>query len=129
MPEGLTMQYFPEPSEVGEFGPAFLHLMFAYAEVDREVANLQDVIIGKRGFGEQNQWTVQDRPKKLRKLIRQNKKRLGTVPQEEVKGISDVLKRALKPSGLRNLLTHGHWWRLDPDEGWIDVRREKSQRG
>jgi hypothetical protein len=40
-----------------------------------------------------------------------------------------VLKRALKPSDLRNLLAHGHWWKLDPEERWIEVRREKLRRG
>jgi hypothetical protein len=78
----MAAKYFAGPSEVGEFGPAFLNLMFAYAEMDREVADLQDVVTGKDGFGEQNQWTARDRPKELRKLIRQNKKRLGTAPQE-----------------------------------------------
>jgi hypothetical protein len=36
--------------------------MFAYAEVDGEVADLRDAITGKDGFGEQNQWTVEVAP-------------------------------------------------------------------
>jgi hypothetical protein len=43
--------------------------MFAYAEVDGEVADLRDAITGKDGFGEQNQWTVESRPKRSR-LVR-----------------------------------------------------------
>jgi hypothetical protein len=123
------LQRFPNPKELGEFGHAFLRLMFAYAEVEREVADLRDAITGKDSFGEQNQWTVRSRPKKLRKLIRENKERLGTVPEEKVEGLSATLKRAFAPSDVRNLLVHGHWWKLDKDEGWIVVRRETVKLG
>jgi hypothetical protein len=51
------------------------------------------------------------------------------VPEGEVKAISEVLKHAFEPSDLRNLLAHGHWWKLNPEEGWIEVRREKLRRG
>ena len=41
------------------------------------------------------------------------------------RGAGVALKRAFVGSDLRNLLVHGHWWKLDPEEGWIEVRREK----
>jgi len=127
------MRIFPDPSEIGQFGPAFIRLMFAYAELDRRFSDLQNTITGKDNFHEWNQWSVEERPKKTRQLISRNKKRLSNIPPDEIKQISDALSDALKrartPSDVRNVLAHGHWWRLDPEAGVIEVRREKPRRG
>ena len=114
--------YFPVVEEVGPFGPAFLCLMFAYAEFERRVGELQKVITGKLGFSEKNHWGAQERPKRMRKLIRANAKRIP-VPPAHVAQIVKVLKQAISPSDLRNLLVHGDWWILHADGQIITVRR------
>lgn len=50
------MSYFPRADQVESFGSAFLKLMFAYAELERRVAALQEIVTGKAGFSEKNQW-------------------------------------------------------------------------
>jgi hypothetical protein len=123
------MQRFPPADEVGPFGPAFLRLMFAYAQLERRVSALQDIITGEAGFGEKNQWKTCERPKRMRKLIRQNRKQLGVLPQEDVERVVSALKRAIPPCNLRNLLAHGAWWKFAPDEQVMTVRREKLRPG
>ena len=59
----------------------------------------------------------------MKSLIRQNSKRLGVMPREEVEAIVSALERAIAPCELRNLLAHGDWWDLDPHAQIITVRR------
>jgi hypothetical protein len=120
------VQRFPPADKVGAFGPAFLRLMFAYAQLERRVSALQDIITGEAGFGEKNQWKTWERPKRMRKLIRLNRERLG-VPQEDIERVANALKRAITPCDLRNLLAHGTWWELAQDKQAMKVRREKLQ--
>ena len=96
--------------------------MFAYAEFERRVGELQKVITGKLGFSEKNHWGAQERPKRMRKLIRANAKRIPA-PPDHVTQIVKVLKQAISPSDLRNLLVHGDWWILHADGQIITVRR------
>ncbi len=127
------MRIFPDPSEIGPFGPAFIRLMFAYAELSRRYSDFQNTITGKNNFHERNQWSVEERPKKTRQLMSKNKKRLCKMPPDEWKQMSNTvsyeLKRARPPSDVRNVLAHGHWWTLDPKAGVITVRREKQRGG
>ena len=102
--------------------------MFAYAEFERRVGELQKVITGKLGFSEKNHWGAQERPKRMKKLIRANAKRIP-VPPDHVTQIVKVLKQAISPSDLRNLLVHGDWWILHADGQIITVRRDKLRRG
>ena len=103
------VSYFPRADQVEPFGHAFLKLMFAYAELERRVAALQEIVTGKAGFSEQNQWGAHECSKRRRKLIRHNSKRFALMPTEEVKRIGEALTRAIPSCDLRNLLTHGHW--------------------
>ena len=123
------MHYFPNADEVGPFGRAFVSLMFACARLDRRVADLKDVITGKHGFGEKNWWSARDRPKRLKKLIRENSNRLGGLPPHDVKQMLALLKRAIAPCDLRNLLAHSHWWEFDSGNRIMTVRPEKLRRG
>jgi hypothetical protein len=119
-------RYFPDADEVGPFGPAFLRLMFAYAEVERRVADLQNEITGER-FGEQNCWGARERPKRMRRLINDNRERLNSIlPPKDVEKLVALLKQAIRPCELRNLLAHGHWWELDPNTETILVRRARG---
>jgi hypothetical protein len=120
--------YFPVVEEVGPFGPAFLRLMFAYAEFERRVGELQKAITGKPSFSEKNHWGAQERSKRMSKLIRANAKRIS-VPPDHVTQIVKVLKQAISPSDLRNLLVHGDWWIFHADGQIITVRRDKLRRG
>jgi hypothetical protein len=44
------MRIFPDPSEIGPFGPGFIRLMFAYAELDRRFSDFQNTITGKNNL-------------------------------------------------------------------------------
>ena len=90
--------FFPVVEEVGPFGPAFLHLMFAYAEFERRVGEVRKVITGEPS--EKNHWGAKERPERMRKLIRANAKRIS-VPPDHVTQIVKVLKQAISPSDLR----------------------------
>lgn len=98
--------------------------MFAYAELDRRIADLQTLISGENDFGEKHHWPTHDRAKRLEKLINKNRKSL-VARQKDVRRIINGLKRAVVPCDLRNLLAHGHWWQLDQERQALTVRREK----
>jgi hypothetical protein len=122
------MHYFPEPDTPGlqPFAQAFVHLMFAHAEFERRILDLMDAITFQSGFGEQakNQWSAKDRPKLMRKLIREHQgNHVGGIP--EANEIVACLQRAITPSHDRNMLAHGHWWALDVEAGSITVRATK----
>jgi hypothetical protein len=117
------VHYFPKSDEIGVFGPAFLHLMFAYAALERRVADLQDVITGNPDFSQRTRWKTHERGKEMRKLINEYQERLSVVLPEEVEPITSTLDRANSACELRNLLAHGHWWELGQET--ITVRRHK----
>jgi hypothetical protein len=119
--------YFPDANEIGAFGPAFLRLMFAHAELDRRVGDLQEAITGKSNG--QQQWSARKRANRIKRLVRENRDRLCQVPMESVEAIAKALRRAIVPSDLRNLLAHGHWWHFDSAGQIMTVRREKIRPG
>ena len=51
------------------------------------MAALQEIVTGKAGFSEQNQWGAHGCLKRIKKLIRYNSKRFALMPTEEVKRI------------------------------------------
>jgi hypothetical protein len=102
--------------------------MFAYAGFERRVGELQTEITGNPSFSETYHWGAQERPERMRELIRANEKRIS-VPPDHVALIVKVLKQAISPSDLRNLLVHGDWWILHADGQIIKVRRDKLRRG
>ena len=120
------MEYFPDADNIGPFGPSFLRLMFACAELDRRVAQMQNLITNDLTYSDKHLWSSQKRAKKMRKLFRKHGGRLAMQP-EDGERIVDALKRAVAPCDLRNLLAHGHWWKLDKKT--IEVRRDKWRRG
>jgi hypothetical protein len=74
------MDYFPDADQIGPFGPAFLRLMFACAEIDRRVAEIQNSVTGDPTFGEKNIWPSVKRPDLMAKLIRKHRKELREIP-------------------------------------------------
>jgi len=119
------MHYFPDPDspEIEPFVRAFLRLMFAHAEFEERVRDLQGIITGDWKFGERRKnqrVSARDRPEKMKKLIAKNAARLGETPETDE--IADALQRAIAHCNCRNLLAHGSWWRLDPAEQLITVR-------
>jgi hypothetical protein len=117
------MQHFPDADEIGPFGPAFLRLMFACAEVDRRVADIQNEVTGDPTFGEQNIWSSVKRPSLIAKLIRKHSKQLKEKPN--IRKVSAQLRRAIAPTDLRNVIVHGHWWRFNPETQTLTIRRDK----
>jgi len=118
------MHYFPQPDspEIASFVHAFVRLMFAHAEFERRIRDLQGVITGCQKFGEQpkNQWGARKRSELMAKLIVENKERIGELPEADQ--IARALDAAIVHSDRRNLLAHGTWWRFDPEQQVITVR-------
>ena len=54
------------------FTLAFVGMMFAHAAFEHRVSDLMGVITGVHGFGERpkNQWSADQQPKRMKKLIR-----------------------------------------------------------
>jgi hypothetical protein len=119
--------YFPEPDRVGPFGPAFFRLMFTYGDLERRIADLQTLITGDPNYSQKNVWGVTERKSKMRALIRRSKNL--TIAPDKAEHIPNALKRAEKPSLLRNLIVHGHWWKLDEETQTLTIRRSKIGRG
>ena len=101
--------------------------MFAYAEFERRVGELQKVITGKLGFSEKNHWGAQERPKRMRKLIRANAKRIR-VPPDHVAQIVKVLKQAISPSDLRKSRANLKEGLVAPGNGRVGVKPNPGAR-
>jgi hypothetical protein len=119
MHELMDPDDFPEAAGVAQQGTAFVRMMFARVEFEREVGSLQDAIVNQPGFGEQrrNQWKTRERPKLMVELI---EKHLGDIPQ--IEPIAKFLCEAIDPCEQRNLLAHGTWWCFNRRTSSIMVR-------
>jgi hypothetical protein len=118
----MTTHYFPDADEpaLQPFTQAFVGLMFAHAAFEHRVSDLMDVITGVAGFGERpkNQWSADQRPKRMKRLIREH--RPDGLPETEA--IVACLKRSIPFSRTRNLLALGKWWEFDLEASAITVR-------
>jgi hypothetical protein len=118
----MTKHYFPEADEpaLQPFTQAFVGMMFAHAAFERRVSDLMGIITGVAGFGERpkNQWRADQRPKRMKKLIKVH--RPDGLPETDA--IVACLKRSISFCRDRNLLAHGSWWEFDIDENAITVR-------
>jgi len=120
--------YFPKAEAVPKFAMAFTNLMFAHAEFEEQVRDLETAIKRTRpkrphaaktgGVGDARQ-----RPKRMAKLI---KDRPGLVTNQETKQIVEILKTAIGPCDKRNLFAHGRWWRFYPKTSTIRIRGERK---
>ena len=118
----MTTHYFPEADDpaLQPSTQAFVGSMFAHAASERRVSELMDFITCDDGFGEllKNQWKADQRPKWIKKLIREY--RPDGLPETDA--IVACLKRAISFCHDRNLLAHGSWWEFDIDANAITVR-------
>jgi len=109
--------YFPEfgdPS-LAAFLVPFGRLMFGYANLDREISDIVGAATG-------NDERVQ-RDDVTKFII----KHAGSIP--EIKAIKEQLDRSAKSYDLRNDLAHGHWWRFDPSNEAMEIRRDRCRDG
>lgn len=115
------MVYFPDADDPALlcFCQAFARMMFAHAKLEARIRELQGVVSGDPGFGEQrkNLWSADHRAECMTKLIREH---LGQVP--ETKEIADCLIKSRELSWERNLLAHGEWWAFNPAKKFVAVR-------
>ena len=120
----MTKHYFPDANEpaLQSFTQAFVDMMFAHAAFERRVSDLMGVITDIVGFGErpgpENQRSADQRPKRMKKLIREH--RPDGLPETD--GVVACLKRAILPCRDRNWLAHGSWWEFDTNASTITVR-------
>jgi len=118
----VTRNYFPEADDpaLQPFTQAFVGMMFAHAAFERRVSDLMGVITGIAGFGERpkSQWKADERPKRMKRLIREH--RPDGLPETDA--IVACLKRSRSLCRTRNLLAHGSWWEFDIDANAITVR-------
>jgi hypothetical protein len=125
----MTTHYFPDADEpaLQPFTQAFVGMMFAHAAFERRASDLMGLITGVVGFGErpENQWKADDRPKRMKRLIREHHP--DGLP--ETKAIVAYLKRSIPFCRDRNLLAHGSWWEFDIDANTITVRSGIARSG
>jgi len=120
-----ALTLFPQPEDIPQLTTAFMRMMMAHAEFEREVRTLQSSVTKDPNFGEQrnNQWPARERPNRMAKLIEE---KLGQIP--ETKAIVKLLKDARVPNDKRNELVHGTWWRFNPRTATITVRAGSQQK-
>jgi hypothetical protein len=125
----MTTHYFPDADEpaLQPFTQAFVGMMFAHAAFERRVSELMGIITGIVSFGErpESQWTADDRPKRMKRLIREH--RPDGLP--ETTAIVAYLQRSIPFCRDRNLLAHGSWREFDIDANTITVRSGIARSG
>lgn len=118
----MTTHYLPNADEpaLQPFTRAFVDMMFAHAAFEHRVSDLMEVVTGVKGFGErpENQWKMDDRPKRMKRLIKEYRR--DVLPETEA--IVACLKRSISFYHTRNLLAHGVWWRFNMGANAITVR-------
>jgi hypothetical protein len=123
------MHYFPDANEpaLQPFTQSFVHLMFAHADFERRVSELMGIVTGVLGFGErpENQWKTDQRPKRMKKLIKEH--RPDGLPETDA--IVECLKRSISFCRTRNWLAHGSWWAFDISASTITVRSGIARAG
>ena len=115
------VHYFPNSDDpaIAPFALAFIRMMFAHAELEARIRDLQNVLKDDPTFGEKiHPWTAQKRPKLMKDFIVEQ---CGSIPEADQ--IEDCLKGAIPLCDVRNHLAHGQWWAFDPNAGTITVRR------
>ena len=125
----MTTHYLPHANEpaIQPFTLAFVGMMFAHAAFEHRVSDLMEVITGVKGFGErsENQWKLDDRPKRMKRLIKEYRR--GGLPETDA--IVECLKRSISFCHTRNWLAHGSWWEFDIDASTITVRSGIARTG
>jgi hypothetical protein len=122
---------FPDPDNpaLAPFTQEFIRVLFAHVKFERRAARLADVITRREGFGEKRPaaWSARARPKEFKNLCaRYQRKHPDGLP--EARAIVQCFKEAIRPCDQRNWLTHGVWWRIDPDAGLIHVHAVLARR-
>ena len=115
--------YFPkidDPSIIGFLIP-FGRLMFGYANLDREIVDIVHAATGMDDFVRRGASKVSNQVEKF--IV----KHVGRIA--EMKAIKEQLDRSISLYHLRNDLAHGHWWRFDPSNGSIEIRRDRNRDG
>jgi hypothetical protein len=124
----MALTVFPKPEDIPGLTMAFMRMMMAHAEFEREVRTLQSSVTRVPDFGEQrqNQWQADKRPNRMARLIEE---KLGHIPETEA--IKKLLKDVRVPNNKRNELVHGTWWRFDPRTRTLTVRSgsERKDKG
>jgi hypothetical protein len=120
---GSEHHYFPnfDSSALSDFAIPFCQLMFAYANLDREITSLVCSSIGKSSQEVKfNRGKVDELGEQVKKFIF---KHGGDVSQ--MANIKGHLSRASASYTLRNDLAHGHWWKFDLNNKSVSVRRDR----
>lgn len=114
------VHYFPEADDpaIALFVQAFVRMMFAHAELESRIRDLQSVLKNDPTYGEKNSWSARDCPKLMKRLV---VKKFGLILEADE--IEACLRRAIPLCDDRNRLAHGQWWAFDRNAGTITVRR------
>jgi hypothetical protein len=117
--------YFPDFDDdaISPFALPFCRLMFAYANLDREIARLVSASTGDPSHEDKfRRGSVGDLAEEVETFIR---KHGGDVT--EIAAIKELLGRSHNSYEIRNLLAHGHWWVFDPRNGKVEIRRDRNK--
>ena len=120
----VDVHYFPEADDpiIAPFAQAFIRMMFAHAELEASIRDLQGALMDDKWYGEKiHPWTARDQPKLMHDLIVE---KCGSIP--EAGAAKDCLTGAIPLYDDRNHLAHGQWWAFDRKTGTIKVRRGRQ---
>ena len=93
--------------------------MFAYANLDREIADIVRAATGKNDFVRRDASKVSNQAENF--IVKHD------AMIAEMSAIKERLDRSVTLFHLRNDLAHGHWWRFDPNSGSIEIRRDRCR--
>ena len=121
---GLEHHYFPnfENVDLVDFAVSFCQLMFAYANLDREIAKVVSALTGEPSHEDEfRRGSVNGLGEQIEQFV---VKHGGDV--SEMAAIKEHLSRVSTSYTLRNDLAHGHWWKFDSRNKSVSVRRDRS---
>jgi hypothetical protein len=109
--------------EIIPFAVPFCRLMFAYANLDREIARLVSASTGKPSHKDKfRRGSANDLADEFEDFIHKNN---GDVL--EIEEIKEQLNRSRISYELRNLLAHGHWWEFDTLNMSVSIRHDRTK--
>jgi hypothetical protein len=110
--------------KLAEFAIPFSRLMFAYSNLDREIVSLVCSATGNPS--DENEFirgSVSKLGRQIEKFISRKGGDISKIGQ-----IKEQINRATEAYTLRNNLAHGHWWKFDPANSSVSVRRDRKMK-
>jgi hypothetical protein len=108
--------------KLGQFAIPFCRLMVAYSNLDREIASLVRSATGDPS--DENEFKRGSVTKLGRQIEKFISRKGGDISR--IGEIKEQINCATEAYALRNDLAHGHWWKFDPTNNSVSVRRDRK---